>query len=202
MKKKKWFLAAGMSLIVCVLLFTILRTVSVLAEDGPKIGGGYAATGDIPGVGYFAQLYDWENGLPTSDANFVLGTSSGYILIGGYSGIIKYDGTAFEQMKPTDIFTNGRAAFEDSRHRIWIGTNDNYVAMIDDTGAQPRHFLARDFTDANGKLRAASSIRAFAEDGSGNIFIGSTDGVAYADSNLNIVLIDDERLNDRTIVDL
>ena len=56
-------------------------------------GGGYAASGQISGVGYTTTLYDATNGLPTSDAMCLLGDSDGYVWIGGYSGVIRYDGT-------------------------------------------------------------------------------------------------------------
>ena len=53
------------------------------------LGGGYAATGQIGGVGYATQIYDATNGLPTSDANFILSSRDGYIWIGTYSGLFK-----------------------------------------------------------------------------------------------------------------
>ena len=57
-----------------------------------NMGGGYAITGQITQEGYTAQIYDASNGLITSDANYILGASDGYVWIGGYSGIMRYDG--------------------------------------------------------------------------------------------------------------
>ena len=75
------------------------ETDSVKEEESEKLtGGGYAATGQIPGVGFSAELYDATNGLPTSDANYLLCSSDGYIWIGAYSGIIRYDGFSFERL--------------------------------------------------------------------------------------------------------
>ncbi|MBR6909488.1 MAG: hypothetical protein IKN35_04300, partial [Lachnospiraceae bacterium] len=78
-------------------------------DDNAKelIGGGYAATRQIDNVGYTTQVYDASNGLPTSDANYILGSSSGYIWIGGYSGIIRYDGTNFERLDTSSGLTSG-----------------------------------------------------------------------------------------------
>ena len=87
-------------------------------------GGGYAASGQIPNVSYTSEIYDATNGLPTSDANFILGSREGYIYIGGYSGIIKYDGTTFERLDTSGGLNSGRGLFEDSKGRIWVGTND------------------------------------------------------------------------------
>ena len=96
-----------------------------------RIGGGYSASGQLDGAGYTAKLYDATNGLPTSDANCILGTSDGYVWIGGYSGIIRYDGLNFERLDSSDGLTSGRAIFEDSKGRVWVGTNDNGVVLID-----------------------------------------------------------------------
>ncbi|MBQ6401490.1 MAG: hypothetical protein IJI20_04300 [Firmicutes bacterium] len=41
--------------------------------------------------GYSAVLYDNASGLPTSEANAITETSEGFIWIGSYSGLIRYD---------------------------------------------------------------------------------------------------------------
>ena len=56
-------------------------------------GGGAAVTNQAEGIGYSVLLYDATNGLPTSDANVIMSTTDGFIWIGGYSGLICYDGT-------------------------------------------------------------------------------------------------------------
>ena len=56
---------------------------STTSENTTKIGGGYAVTGELDNVGYTAEIYDALNGLPTSDANYILGSKEGYIWVGG-----------------------------------------------------------------------------------------------------------------------
>jgi hypothetical protein len=68
------------------------------ALEESKEGGGYAVTGQLDDVGYSAAVYNSDNGLPTSDANFVFSASDGYIWVGGYSGIMRYDGNSFSKM--------------------------------------------------------------------------------------------------------
>ena len=85
------------------------------------IGGGYAVTGQLDAVGYTSKLYDATNGLPTSDANCITAASDGYIWIGGYSGIIRYDGSVFERQQ-SDGLTSGRVIYEDDENRLWVGT--------------------------------------------------------------------------------
>ena len=137
-------------------------------------GGGYAITKQFSDAGYSCIIYDATNGLPTSDANYILGAKDGYVWIGGYSGIIRYDGKNFERLATSNGLTSGRAFFEDSKHRIWIGTNDNGVAVIDD--AEIRQYTYKDGLPS-------SSIRNFAEDKEGNIFVATTSGLAYIKEN-------------------
>ena len=51
--------------------------------------------------GFSAILYDNTSGLPASEANAVVQTNIGFVWIGGYSGLIRYDGTTFHHFDPT-----------------------------------------------------------------------------------------------------
>ncbi len=156
-------------------------------------GGGYAASGQINDAGYVTQLYDATNGLPTSEANYILGSSDGFIWVGGYSGILRYDGNTFTRIDSVDGLTSGRALFEDRNGRIWIGTNDNGVVVID--GEDYTHFTYKEGLPS-------SSIRGFAEDNRGDVFIGTTTGICYVDPDMTLHRIDDERLNEERILKL
>ena len=167
-----------------LIMVTGLSQMSVPAESGrtdpheyDAYGGGYAVSEQISGAGYTSELYDASNGLPTSDAMFLLSASDGRMWIGGYSGIIAYDGTVFERMDTSDGLTSARGFLEDSKGRIWTGTNDNGVVVTD--GRKRTHLTYKDGLPS-------SSIRTFAEDGSGNVFIGTTSGICYADSGMKL----------------
>lgn len=162
-------------------------------EYARHIGGGYAATGQIDGAYFLPVLYDSTNGLPTSEANCILCSSDGYIWIGGYSGIIKYDGVSFEKLPVTGGLTSGRGMFEDSRGRVWIATNDSGVVVID--GRKMIRFTKEDGLGSN-------SVRTFAEDNKGNIYIGSTAGAVYVDSSMILHRIEDVRVNNTRILRL
>lgn len=156
-------------------------------------GGGYAVTGQLGDVGYQATLYDATNGLPTSEAMFLLSASDGYMWIGGYSEVRCYDGSVFEKLDSSGGLTSARGFFEDSTGRIWVGTNDNGVVVVD--GTSSTHFTYKEGLPS-------SSIRTFAEDASGNIFIGTTDGICYVDTNMNLVNLSDKSLDDARILRL
>ena len=156
-------------------------------------GGGYAAAGMIENVGYSTAVYDANNGLPTSDANYILSQSNGFLWVGSYSGIFRYDGSAFKKVELSEDLTNGRGLFEDSLGRIWVGTNDNGVVVIDKNTTT--HITYKDGLPS-------SSIRVFAQDSDGNVFIGTTSGICYADMELKLHQIEDKRLADERVLKL
>ncbi|MBO4883421.1 MAG: hybrid sensor histidine kinase/response regulator, partial [Lachnospiraceae bacterium] len=183
-------LAAFTAMTVCVFPLSVKADPAHLSH---LTGGGYSASGQINGAGYSSQIYDASSGLPTSDANYILASSDGYIWIGGYSGIIRYDGTNFIRMDTSGGLTSGRGLFEDSKGRIWVATNDNGVAVID--GEETVHFTYKDGL-------VSSSIRCFEEDENGNIIIGTTAGLAYIDDSLTLHLIDNDDLNEETVLNM
>ena len=162
-------------------------------SEGFKTGGGYAATGQLPEVGYMGKLYDASNGLPTSDANFITVSSGGYIWIGSYAGIIRYDGVQFERMDASDGLTSGRVIFEDVDGRMWIGTNDNGVVVLE--GNNTTRFTYKDGLPS-------SSVRTFAQDNDKTVYIGTTEGVSYVSADMKLVNIEDERIRKESIVRL
>ena len=80
-------------------------------------------------------IYEFNetNGLPTGEANTVLQTSDGFVWIGSYGGLIRYDGTSFRNYSDGGVFPSSsvRALFEDSKGRLWIGTNDMGVFLYE-----------------------------------------------------------------------
>ena len=193
---KRYGIKACITMIILSLCIAGMSAVSFanVNEDGYDMtGGGYAVTGQIPGVGYSASLYDATNGLPTSEANCVLAARDGYIWIGGYSGIIRFDGNEFERITSVDGLTSGRAIFEDRQGRIWVATNDNGAVVMD--GSSSRHYT-------KGDGLPSSSIRAFAQDNNGTIYVGTSSGMAWIGSDMNVYPINDDRINQERIVNL
>ena len=112
--------------------------------------------------GYFTYLYDNSNGLSTSEANAVVQTGIGFIWIGGYSGLTRYDGNEFKHFDPTTGITNVNCLYVDSKDRLWIGTNDSGLAV--------RQNAQFKFWGRNEGLKALS-VRALCEDAAGNIIV-------------------------------
>ena len=129
--------------------------------------------------GYSAVLYDNTNGLPTSEANAIAETSDGFIWIGSYAGLIRYDGNTFERMDSTGGLTSIKCLYVDSRDRLWIGTNDNGVAVME-------HGEFRKWGKLDGMKSAHT--RAITEDQNGNIYVATTCGIMMIDRDYNLTL--------------
>ena len=200
---KKWIRTVVSAAAALALAFTAVSsafaesdgtdTETAAEEERSCCGGGAAVTGQLSGTGYAAQLYNADNGLPTSDANSILAGSDGFIWIGGYSGLIRYDGSSFERQDSSGGITNANVVFEDSMHRLWVGTNDNGIVVRDKD-------VEKNFGYNDG-LRSMS-IRAISEDDKGNIIIGTTQGMCYVDSSLEIHNLTDPQLDSLYILDL
>ncbi|MBR3018834.1 MAG: histidine kinase, partial [Clostridia bacterium] len=132
--------------------------------------------------GFSAVLYDNTNGLPTSEANAIAETSDGFIWIGSYAGLIRYDGNTFERFSTGGI-SSIKCLHVDSRDRLWMGTNDNGVAVMDK--GEFRFW---------GKMDGMKSAhtRAITEDENGTIYIATTCGIVTIDADFNLAMLEDD----------
>ena len=78
-----------------------------------KNGGGYSLSGQLKNVGFTTKMYDASNGMPTSDAMCLLDAKDGHMWIGGYSGVIRYDGLNITMFDATKGFSSARTMYED-----------------------------------------------------------------------------------------
>lgn len=155
----------------------------------PRIGVDPTGRSD----GYSAVLYDNTNGLPTSEANDIAETSEGFIWIGSYSGLIRYDGNTFERMDSTTGIASVTNLCVDSHDRLWIGTNDSGFAMME------RGELKMWGT---GDGLKSASVRAIIEGDDGTMYIATTSGMATVDPEMNLALLDDPRIADAYMRDI
>ena len=132
--------------------------------------------------GYASYLYDNRNGLPTSEANAIVQTAEGFIWIGCYSGLIRYDGNDFVRMDSTTGIASVVSLFVDSKNRLWVGTNDSGVAVIDK--GDTRMFRMKD------GLKSLS-VKSITEDSKGNIYVATTRGIAVIDDGMIVRALED-----------
>lgn len=129
-------------------------------------------------------VFDDTNGLPTGEANTVIQTKEGYVWIGSYGGLIRYDGTTFHNYSENGVFPSSsiRSLFQDSRGRLWIGTNDRGVYYYEnDVFTQVPHSDKALFL----------SVRSLAEGKNGEIYVGTTSGLAIAEADNTLTRIDE-----------
>ena len=148
---------------------------------------------DVFGTGadYTSILYDSTNGMPTSEANAITQSADGFIWLGGYSGLIRYDGSNFYRFDSTTGISSVFSLCVDNKDRVWIGTNENGVALYD-----------RGEIKVFGRVEgvASHSVRALISDNKGNIIVGTTQGLAYIDGEtLEMRPISDLQLNQEYI---
>ena len=143
--------------------------------------------------GYASVLYNNTNGLPTSEANAIAETSEGFLWIGSYSGLIRYDGNTFERIDSTTGITSVVSLYTDSRDRLWIGTNDNGLAVMDKGKIS--------FYDYVEGLKS-SSIRSIVEDPDGYMIIATTHGLGVIDPDMELHSMDETLLNDEYVCEL
>lgn len=187
----KWFnklLKCG-ALIASFLVFLSMSTAECRAESDVKSINACGIVNrslsvDPTGLseGFSAVLYDNTNGLPTSEANAIAETSEGFLWIGSYAGLIRYDGNTFDRLDSTGGITSIKSLYVDSKDRLWIGTNDNGVAVME-----------RENLRIWGKMDGMSSahIRAITEGPDGIIYVATTVGIMMIDQDFNLKLLDD-----------
>lgn len=120
---------------------------------------------------YVSTVFNERSGLPTGEANDILQTAEGYIWVGSYGGLIRYDGTEFLNFSTEGILPSSsvRMLYEDSVGRLWIGTNDAGVFVYEnDRLSQPEGQPKDSFL----------CVRGFTEDENGIIYACSNSGIA------------------------
>ena len=135
---------------------------------------------------YKETLFHSGNGMLSDEANAIAQSHDGYLWIGSYAGLMRYNGQAFQQMKDENNQAIVRVSclFEDSNRRLWIGTADESLYCYE-----------------NGLIRkkediSATNQKAITEDRDGRIYIAAASGVAVYNEKARIPQrwIDDPRL--------
>ena len=140
---------------------------------------------------YVATIYNERNGLPTGEANAILQTSDGYIWVGSYGGLIRYDGSNFRNYSTEGKLPSAsvRSLFEDSNGRLWIGTNDAGVFYMENDEIIP----VENPTDNTFLI-----IRDFVEGFSETIYVTSNTGMAMIHGGV-LTPCRGERINSETV---
>ena len=165
---------------------------------GTRVFGASAMTAAVDpteqNASFAAIVYNNSNGFPASEANDIAETEEGFIWIGSYSGLIRYDGNSFERIDSAATgIMSVRCLFVDSKNRLWVGTNESGVVMLQ----QDR----LDRWNVEDGL-PSSSIRSILEDDRGVIYISTTGGIVTIDADMKICPMKDPRMKGNYMDDL
>ena len=115
---------------------------------------------------YVQTVFSSSNGLPCGEANDIAETNDGILWIGTYAGLYRYNGQVFEWMSGYDSVRNVNCLYKDDEGRLWIGTNDNGLAIAIDEKIV-------NVIDQSGGL-PSDSVRCITESADGCYYIGTT----------------------------
>ena len=123
---------------------------------------------------YVYQSWSEFGGLSGTTANDIYQTRDGYINIGTYEGLVKFDGVEFHTLNRINDkdygFASARTIIQDKAGNTWIGSNDEGVHKVSEAES-------KSYTMENGLPN--NSVRALCEDTHGNIWVGTAAGVVY-----------------------
>jgi len=124
---------------------------------------------------FVTRCWSTEDGLVGNTITSLMQDSIGYLYIGTYDGLVRFDGVDFVTLNrntdPKYDFISTRSIFQDSKENIWVGSNDEGITCIKKDGS------TLSFSMKSGLPN--NSIRSICEDKEGHIWIGTAAGLAY-----------------------
>ncbi len=116
-----------------ILLCLTISVQNLLAQDDP-----FPIT---PFDNYVITNFTADNGLPQNTVDLVKQTTDGYIWIGTYAGLARYDGVKFvhynRSITPAFKMNHVTTMLEDKNGAVWIGTN-GVTRKVADLRKDPR----------------------------------------------------------------
>jgi len=171
------------TILICFLLSVCLCPYVAKAEHHRSLFASYKET-----------LFHSGNGMLSDEANAIAQSHDGYLWIGSYAGLMRYNGHAFQQMKDekNQAIVRVSCLFEDSRQRLWIGTADENL------------YCSENGLICKKEEISATNQKAIVEDRDGRIYIAAANGVAVYNEKARIPQhwIEDPRLQHHMVVSL
>jgi diguanylate cyclase (GGDEF)-like protein len=117
---------------------------------------------------YAIERYSTENGLPQSSVLAMVQTRDGYLWLGTYEGLARFDGlnfTVFDKSNTPEMESNSiKALAEDRDGRLWVGTtsgllrySQNRFERFDSSQGLRSYFILCLFLDRSGTLWAGTT---------------------------------------------
>ncbi|MBI4326483.1 MAG: hypothetical protein HY674_14635, partial [Chloroflexi bacterium] len=119
---------------------------------------------------YRIDLWQTEDGLPGNTVTSILQTRDGYLWIGTFGGLARFDGVRFKRFGEAEGLKNNRVHClrEDRQGNLWVGSEGGGLFRLRDgvfTSLTTRDGLRHDV------------VTALAEDGAGRLWVGTYAGL-------------------------
>ncbi len=134
---------------------------------------------------YVETIYDVRSGMTSSEANDIAETEDGYIWIGGYAGLTRYNGQDFELIQENGI-TSVTCLKADESGNLWIGTNDSGIILYRDG-----EFTSVTIDDG----LPVNSINTFAEASDGSMYVGTAENICkltLSGNSVDVTVLDND----------
>lgn len=124
------------------------------------------------------QRYDVADGLAHDHITSLLEDSRGYLWIGTYEGLSRFDGNTFVSYDTDDGIGNYliNDLAEDRQGRLWVATNGGGISVLNDAPGAPRLFSS--YVPGPGP---AVNVNVLVVDSTGRLWCGTDSGVYVAD---------------------
>ena len=136
---------------------------------------------------YVSKNWTTEDGLPGMTITTVIQDKKGYIWIGTYDGLVRFDGVEFttysRSIDEKYDFASVRSLYQSSDESIWIGHNDEGITRLSPNGE------IKKYTTSDGLVN--NKVNLICEDQENNIWVGTASGVCYIKPNDEIVIPED-----------
>lgn len=143
-----------------IILLVALRLPAAVPEPKPQ--------NEAP---FVFRTWKTENGLPNNSVTAIAQTPDGFLWLGTYNGLARFDGINFHNLGLHDGLHSLQisALLLDSRGTLWIGTVGGGLSRLD-------HGKITTLTTADGL--AANSVNELLEDQNGEIWISTVRGLS------------------------
>jgi len=141
-------------------------------------------------------LYNDSNSIIANEANSILQTKDGYIWIGAYSGLLRFDGREFTKIDDVTFrgfeSRNIRIMYEASDGTLYIGSNDTGLYSI-------KGDVFTSYLTAPG---LSNSVRRIIESSNGEIYVATTDGIGVIKGDKLNTFFESSSSEDNFIIDM
>ena len=155
--------------IICT-FFLLCITTGIFAQNITEVKTDQTFLAD-----YVSKKWTTEDGLPGMTITTVMQDKTGYIWIGTYDGLVRFDGVEFTTFSRSASekydFASARSLLEAWDGTLWIGHNDEGVSSIATDGTITKYTMDSGLPN--------NKINAVCEDNDHNIWLGTASGLCY-----------------------